>query len=607
MTTSNDTHGRYLKLYEKEQPLLQHPTDFTVIGNAEDIKTEFPELHANVQQVAANISRVSVEDKDRDRLMMQVRQGKSQYVAHHVYKLPDSNDEVMIDDRIVLTLNPDSLDELEKIKDEYHLEDAGRMGDAYVLRVTAKTKLNPLKTANRIAKREGVESCEPHILITLQAINAPQPGSSASLFKKQWYLDSTQETLPDLEAAAGINLTEAWTNFGFGSQDVVIAVIDDGFDLGHQAFMGKDIDQNQKNFVQDNSDARSVERDIHGTPVASIATASRSGGAIIGVAPDCKMLPIRVNLGVASAIDPQKLLEIFEYASAHADVVNCSFGSHPTESNFLQKAFVKAITKLTVSGGRRKNGLVIVFGAGNDDAPTNLAGADNKNGVWFAFPVGAARVPIQIPPGKDVNTKFPIIPGVVVVGAVTSLKRKAGYSNWGDMLTVMAPSNNFHEMASITAGINDEIKAKFSTNYPGLPMVAATNRPDHGQHLRLLSDILLTKDVQENFYTNEAGGTSSAAPIVTGVVALMLSVKPDLSAQQVIEILKSTADKETVLDFTLDLADDPNLQGNFSGEFVDGKSRLFGAGKVNAFKAVDEAFRTVPKPSVIQPDVDSRP
>ena len=95
-----------------------------------------------------------------------------------------------------------------------------------------------------------------------------------------------------------------------------------------------------------------------------------------------------------------------------------------------------------------------------------------------------------------------------------------------------------------------------------------------------------TPDLRENLYTREFGGTSGAAPIVAGVAGLMLSANPHLGAAEVRQILMSTADQD--LDPTLDLADDPNVQG-LSGAFAAGRSLFFGAGKVNAARAVARA------------------
>ncbi|MFN9754220.1 MAG: hypothetical protein ACK55L_02340, partial [bacterium] len=64
----------------------------------------------------------------------------------------------------------------------------------------------------------------------------------------------------------------------------------------------------------------------------------------------------------------------------------------------------------------------------------------------------------------------------------------------------------------------------------------------------------------------------------------------DLTPAQGRNILMATADRD--LDTTLDLPSDPNILPNLGGQrlgFVNGRSVLFGSGKVNAGRAVVEA------------------
>ncbi len=71
-------------------------------------------------------------------------------------------------------------------------------------------------------------------------------------------------------------------------------------------------------------------------------------------------------------------------------------------------------------------------------------------------------------------------------------------------------------------------------------------------------------------------GTSMAAPMVTGVVALMLEANPYLSAAQVKEIIMQTA-----------------RQDNYTGTIPAGGSPQWGAGKINAYAAVQLAVQTL--------------
>lgn len=561
--------------------LEEHPTDFSVQGSSSTLKEEARSEAVVTARLAHNMTRARAADpKSRDTLMTDVRK---ETVAHHIYKVKDTDEEIVINDTIILSLRYDDPQALEEILSEFHLQPQGRMGDAYVLRVTEATGRNPLRTANLIAERPEVESCTPQVMVPMMRQNAFL--TRKRLFQRQWYLNSNTTTLTDVLPDADIDAPEAW-QITTGSRDIVLAVIDDGFDLKHPAFKKKRIHPARRDYAVAPQDRNptSEDEDYHGTCVASIATGSIPGTGMMGVAPDCTFLPIRIGFGPMAA--PLDILEVFRYVSQVADVVNCSFGFPPATFDRFHPAFRRALTELTRTGGRRGRGLVMVFSAANDDTPTFLRADQNVNGLWYTRPGFFGSELAFIPAGRDVFSGYPMTEGVITVASMSSLKRKSGYSCWGPHITVCAPSNNGHYiMDFIRPGVNDTIRNKFVANYRGKGQIAAVNRPGRGVKFDPLDDIGSTS-FREDYYTETFGGTSGAAPVVAGVCALMLSANPTLSANEVRQILIATADKN--LDPMPDNPTDPNLQG-LSGAFVNGLSLFFGAGKVNAFRAVQRA------------------
>lgn len=164
---------------------------------------------------------------------------------------------------------------------------------------------------------------------------------------------------------------------------------------------------------------------------------------------------------------------------------------------------------------------------------------------------------------------FAVHPDVITVAASTSLNTKAAYSNWGENISVCAPSNNappgmwFQETGFVFT------QPAISTYLPGKGMFT--------------TDQLGTAGYDPGDFTSNFGGTSSATPVVAGVAALILSANPDLTAQQVKGILEETADK------IVDGNADPQL-GMRAGTYDEnGHSLWFGYGKVNAARAVEKA------------------
>lgn len=563
--------------------LVHHSTEFSVIRARSEIERQVDALSdfsgAQVKRIASGMSRVQAADpKQVDSLMAQLR---SKNIVHHIYQVKSGGEEIAITDKVFVTLQKDDRKTIDEICERYRLLRAGRMGSAHILQVTDDSAVNPLKIANILAKRRDVKTCVPETLLPIMPANAvveaapPDLGTLAVKHNKlidQWNLNrmliggSPVIGETKLSRFASINAHEAWklvNDFSpglFQRSEVIIAVIDDGFDFRHPAFGNPEPNLNGLDLVD--GDDPSVKIDSHGTSVASIAAAKAH--RMLGVAPCCELLPIRINFDDPNLL-PEVLLEALTHASKNADVVNCSFEHVPEgfdRLNMLHQAFVEDVAKLIDNGGREKNGLVIVVSAGNFDAPTFLLGKDNKNGVKF-HPQKPA-----IPAGSDVHTLYPEMPGVVVVGAMSSRKCKAGYSNWGEKLTVTAPSDNFHKLADRVDGFGTP------DDYLGLGIVAAIGGPNPRY-----------TDANHSF-----GGTSAAAPLVTGVIALMRSVNQKLKPKDIIEILQTQADRKDFPAEKLDVPD-PNLKG-FNLEFdANNRSIIFGAGKVDAAEAVREAIR----------------
>lgn len=572
---SGGGRGDYIVLNGQQVALKKHDTDFSVMTDSVT-----PEI-ANLEKTARlshNLTRARARGAtERDQAMHAVR---ARHVAHHIYQVADTGEEIVIEDRIILNLRREGTGELERILTEYHLTYEGQMGQAHVLRVTSQTGENPLKVANAIAQRPEVAACSPELVLPMQRHQTP------ALFSEQWYLTTALINHPDVLTNADVNAPSAW-NLSTGDSNIVVAVIDDGFDLQHPALKHARLHPERRDFMGSDREPVPGPADYHGTPVASIAVGTHNGAAMRGLAPQCTFLPVRIGFGFgASHID---ILEVFRFVSQHADVVNCSFGLSPSSIDRMHPDFRAELTRIAQTGGRRGKGLVMVFSAANDDAPTFLDGAQNRHGVRFVTSNAFGESVIgEIPRERTVFSGYPMTQGVVVVGAMSSRKRKAGYSCWGPHVTVTAPSNNMHYIQSFIAPESDPRRDEYLADYRGLGQVAGCNRPGHGQPFDPIRrfDDPTTPTLEENFYTKNFGGTSGAAPVVTGIVALMLSVNPHLTAQEVRQILMTTAD--TDLDSTLDLVNDPNVQG-LSGAFVNGRSLFFGAGKANAFRAVSRA------------------
>ena len=128
-------------------------------------------------------------------------------------------------------------------------------------------------------------------------------------------------------------------------------------------------------------------------------------------------------------------------------------------------------------------------------------------------------------------------PDVLAVAACTADGKRAPYSDYGPEVAITAPGGGFKTGLLTTVAVDIEGHESYRYNF---------------------------------------NGTSAATPIVAGVVALLLSKYPDLTRTEVVDILKTTADKIDVAGGAYDAS---------------GHSDAYGHGRVNAAKALEEAAR----------------
>jgi subtilisin-like proprotein convertase family protein len=483
----------------------------------------------------------------RDGMMDRLRQDR-RLVVHHEYVEKNNPDvSYQITPEIILCFHPGTT----RASMAQIIEAAGvvikkaypHLGLCYLVEVTDAAGANPVKVANRLEACDAVVFAEPCLINRFVTFDLP----SDDQFPSQWHLFSKNASAPDIDPLADANISEAW-QITKGSRDIVVAVLDDGFELSHPDFQGTGKVVHPVDFTGNDDQPLPGQGDYHGTPCAGVAIAEENGIGCVGVAPGCAFMPVRFPLG---ASDPW-LIDIFQFVSQRAHIASCSWGMIP--GNYpLATAVSLTFAELVRSGGKDGRGLVIVFAAGNYDAP--LDATIDYPVRWFGRDAsGVGR--IFSATGRIING-YAAHPDTIAVSAITSLSKKALYSNWGRTISVTAPSNNFNPQEPWTL-------------LPGRG-ITTTDNEYYGEDF-----------TSGKRYTNSFGGTSSATPLVAGICALVKSANPGLSASEVKAIIEDSADKVE------DASSDP-LYGHAKGTYQNGHSEWFGYGKVNALRAVQAA------------------
>ncbi|MEO0897805.1 MAG: S8 family serine peptidase [Bacteroidota bacterium] len=501
----------------------------------------------SINKIHGKYYKVQVDPNQRDSAMDMIRSQQFRGIAHHAYHPnQDQTTRYYLTEQIIIQFKEEvELARKNEILEAHKLKFKKKFKttDTYLVQVTGSTNMNPVKCSNLMNEYEEVTYAEPNLINRFQTQLAP----ADVLYEEQWHL-SAQEDIQLVEGA-DVNALEAW-EVTKGNRDVVVAIIDDGFDINHPDLSGEGKIVQPKDFYDgdDNPEPEASVGDYHGTPCAGVAVGEENQEGIVGIAPECAWMPIRFNL----AAEDQELWEIFDFASRHADVISCSWGPVPVFAPLSQLLYDK-FSEISQSGGRRGKGALILFAAGNYNAPINAP--DNSAFDWFIPAYGLQRTTGPILNGNADH------PDVVAVAASTSLNKKAAYSNWGKEISVAAPSSNFHPIDS-------------QAFLPGRS-IFTTDNESTGQGF-----------TPNSRYTDQFGGTSSACPLAAGVAALIIAANPELTASQVKQIMEETADK--IVD------EDPDVVlGNELGTYDEsGHSEWFGYGKLNAGAAVRLALET---------------
>lgn len=513
-----------------------------------------PQQVRNVTPQAVNQAPVIVEWKlparKVEEALAQLRSNSNIVYASHVYAIALSpGSYVYLGNQLTVQFAPDlSITNIEKLAQSLGLIRSHALADSgntYCFTVGPTAQQNPLKIANQLSKQADVLLAEPNIIMAAAPLYRP----TDDLYPEQWYLYHRSGG-PDLAKEAHVSAEKAW-DITRGARSVTIAITDDSFDLAHPDLQGPGkivAPRDLKN--KDGLPTPTADFENHGTAVAGVAIAEETGTGIVGIAPGCSLMPIQTT----GYLDDTSIEQMFDWAIARgADVISCSWS--PAAVYFpLSRRISQAINRAATKG-RNGKGCVVLFSAGNANRPVD--GRVEEKG-WARNLLKGVTAWLS---------GFAIHPDVITVSACTSLNQKSAYSNWGEHISVAAPSNNAPPNMSLSQGTFDT----------GPPIRS-----------RLIGRTVLTSDrtgskgySADNF--TAFGGTSSACPLVAGVVGLMLSANPDLTAREVKQLLQNTTDK------IVDKKPDPQLGKSYGTYDSKGHSLWFGYGKVNAYKAVKAA------------------
>ncbi len=322
---------------------------------------------------------------------------------------------------------------------------------------------------------------------------------------------------------------------------VRLAVIDDGFDLQHEDLKDKFVAT--RNFggpVKTNNLFSTSPNNFHGTLVTGLAAAAGNNDkGIVGVCPGCQIVAARMGSEKPAGPIEKYYEKIFDWVMEQKpDVINCSWGPDPS----MKPGFAKYLIDRLAREGRDGKGTVVVFAAGNT----------GQDFTW---------------------NHFASYPSVITVGASNSLGQRHAFSNFGPNMDLLAPTSG-----GKIAGSTYIDPIWTTDNYVAPDCLAPGGKPNaHCSDMAGWTPYsnMAGGDSWEGRYSDRFSHTSSAAPIVSGIVALMLEANPKLRTDEVQSLLQQSADRIAPTDARYD---------------SQGFSMRYGYGRVNALRAVALAY-----------------
>lgn len=394
--------------------------------------------------------------------------------------------------------------------------------------VTLKDDGDPVAVANALHDNDAVDYAEPHFAVLtprLQGLEPfsdggpilvpPGPGLREAPGPRPLVTGGAIELPGPAVPATDPNFSSQWGlqkirapeswDISMGSPSISVAIIDEGNDLTHE-----DIDYKLPGYdAYDGDDNPTPQsQDGHGTACGGISAArANNGKGGAGVAPRVKILPVRIARGIGGGFWDTSSGKVADGIRKAADrgADVLSNSYGVTPSTAVTNAFNYARTN-----GRGGKGCPIAAATGNDDV------------LGVIYPANLS----------------PTIPGFMAVGASNQWdQRKSktsldGESWWG---------SNYGPEVDVVA--------------PGVQIFT--------------TDIMGSGGYSSGNYVPNFNGTSSATPHVAGLMALILSVDPDLRSWEVEEIIKLTA---------LDLG-------------AAGRDQQFGFGRIDCRRALEAASR----------------
>lgn len=345
-----------------------------------------------------------------------------------------------------------------------------------------------------------------------KAASADQVNGEDPFLSLAWHIRNTgQKVFASSAGAAGVdlNLQSSWT-VGLTGAGVKVLISDDGIENTHEDLKGNYlITAVSKDYTLPSpyiatASPPKADDDNHGTSVAGLVAAV-AGNAVgtKGVAPRASIISSNF---LSSVVTPTEAL-LIDQANGDFDIFNMSWGASQNNFSSPVPIFVSQM-RSRVLNGRSGKGSIYVKAAGNDFVVY-------CKGSTSEYCVGNANF------DSDNTTPYTIL-----TAALDAQGYAASYSSMGSNIWISSFGGEF----------GDGSPAMITTDRSGC--VNGFSRSN------VTGKVTFERGADGNIkcnYTSVFNGTSAAAPILSGALALILEANPTLNWRDVKYILAKTA------------------------------------------------------------------
>lgn len=453
--------------------------------------------------------------------------------------------QIAADEFIVRLKNPEQIDALNILNIENNVRIIGNVRDenGFLLKTNDGVSKNSLELSQIYSARGIFEFAEPNFIYPEFCLLNYIPNDP--LFPKQWSLNNTGQIVPTGSNAHGdqentralpgadVDANLAW-DITTGSPSIKIGIFDTGLDSTHPEFVSsvRRLAGYDAFFNKYGVPKDSGAFGGHGTCCAGISSAKGNNGAgVSGIAPNCAMMAFRIfnMLGASTSIGIARAFDTARVIGI--DVLSNSWNGM-TPVSVLTDAIENAALN-----GRGGLGCLIFFAAGNN----------GRLSVWYPS----------------------YLQNVVSVGGSTTHDQKKSPGNgnqyyWGS--NYGEDANGDLDLVAPTVCYTTDIQGVFGYN--------GTNGPDGA-------------------YYNSFRGTSCATPLVAGISALMLSVNPVQTRDEVLSKLYRGCNKIDNVKYSI-----TKTHGKWN--------EYYGYGRANAYNSVMLASGIdVTPPTIVHKNISS--